>query len=148
MDLLRKLPIRIILSVIAGIATSAILSIITHEILHLCGVLPPLRTPLFDTGLLWLILAYHSIYAVVGAYITAMAAQDKARKAVIFLGTKGAVMWLLGAVLLWKHHPAWFNITKAILGVPLALLGGKIYEMYPFKKDQGLAIAKRPLKEV
>jgi len=144
MDLLRKLPIRIILSVIAGIATSAVLSIITHEILHLCGVLPPLRTPLFDTELLWLILAYHSIYAVIGAYVTAMAAKDKARKAIIFLGTKGAVMWLLGAILLWKQHPAWFNITKAILGVPLALLGGKLYELYPLIKSKFIPRTKLP----
>ena len=58
-------------------------------------------------------LAYHSFYAVIPAYITAYIARDKARKAVIILGTKEAIMWVLGTLLLWHHTPPWYNITKA-----------------------------------
>lgn len=132
--ILKKLPIRLLLSVIAGIAVSLILSVITHEILHLCGVFPPLFKKNFDTRLVFISLAYHSVYAVIGAYVTAIYAKETMRKAILFLGSKSAIMWLLGAIFLWKHAPAWYNITKAILGVPLAMLGGQIYAWHTHKK--------------
>ena len=130
-----KLPIRLVLSVIVGIAISTVLSGITHEILHLMGIFPSPTKPLFDTRLLLISLAYHSLFAVGGAFFTAMIAKEKAKKAVLFLGSKEAIMWLLGTILLWKHTPAWFNITKAVIGIPLAILGGKIYTSYKNKKS-------------
>ena len=133
--LLQKFPLRLILSVAAGIAISMILSALTHELLHLAGVFPPPKKPMFETNLLIIALLYHSFYAVVGAFITAYFAKDKARKAVFFLGSKEAVMWLLGILLLWKHSAPWYNLSKAVLGIPLALLGGKIYQMYKERKN-------------
>lgn len=124
---IHKLPIRLIMSVIAGIAVSKILSVLTHEILHLMGILPALSMPMFDDEPIIISLVYHCVYAVVGAYITAYIAREGAMKAVFILGTKEAILWLLGVVLLWKHSAPWFNISKALLGIPLALLGGKIY---------------------
>jgi hypothetical protein len=126
-DILHKFPIRLILSIFAGLATATLLSMATHEILHLAGVLPGLTEPLFDSSLLLISLVFHSACAVIGAYVTAHIAEERARKAVFILGSKEAIMWLLGILLLWKHSPPWFNITKAALGIPLALLGGKIY---------------------
>jgi hypothetical protein len=133
--LLTKLPIRLIVSVIAGLVTSTVLSFITHEFLHLAGILPAPTKPMFDTKPLFISLFYHSVYAVIGAIITAKIAEEKVKKAVFILGTKEAIMWLLGIILLWKHTPAWFNITKAVIGIPLAMLGGKIYTIYKTKKS-------------
>ena len=118
----------------AGIITAMLLSTVTHEILHLCGVFPPLRRPMFDTQLVIIALIYHSLYAIAGAFVTAKFAQNKARKAVFILGTKEAFMWILGTLLLWKHSPPWYNITKALLGIPLAILGGKIYSHFNNKR--------------
>ncbi|MEO8760278.1 MAG: hypothetical protein ABI448_05270 [Bacteroidia bacterium] len=137
----RKLPIRLILSVAAGIAISTVLSAITHEILHLVGFFPSPLKPMFDTGMVLIALVYHSVFAVIGAFYTAMIAKEKARKAVFFLGSKEAIIWLLGTILLWKHSPPWYNITKAIIGIPLALLGGKIYANYKLKKEKAAADA-------
>lgn len=134
--LIKKLPIRFLLSIGAGISSSMVLSALTHELLHLVGIFPPPKKPMFDTDLLVIALIYHSFYAIVGAYITAYFAKEKARKAVFFLGSKEAIMWLLGIILLWKHSAPWFNLTKAILGIPLALLGGKIYAWHKNKKEQ------------
>lgn len=131
----RKFPIRIILSVIAGIATGMVLSALTHLVLYWAGVYPPLHKPLFETRLVIIALIYHSVYAVIAAFITAMLAKDKARKAVIILGTKEAILWLLGILLLWKHSAPWYNLSKAVLGVPLAWIGGKLYELYKGKKE-------------
>lgn len=145
----RKFPLRLILSVAAGVVTSMALSILTHLLLCAAGLFPPLHKPMFETRLLFISLAYHSLYAIGGAYITAMLARKEAKKAVFILGTKEAVMWLLGMVLLWKHSPPWFNITKAILGIPLAWLGGRFYKMkkekganlkYPLKKGEGVSL--------
>jgi len=139
---IHKLPIRLILSVVAGIATAMVLSMLTHEILHLAGVFPKLGAPIFETDLLWISLAYHSFYALVAAFITAWLAKERAKKAVFILGTKEAIMWLLGTILLWKHAAPWFNITKALLGVPIAMFGGLIYKWYKNRKRQRLEIAK------
>src|ERR1700740_3554986 len=133
---LHKLPIRLILSVIAGIAVAMALSIATHEVLHLTYIFPQLGKPMFDKRLLLISLAYHSLYAVIGAYITARIAQRQAKKAAFILGSKEAVMWLLGAFLLWPHAAPWYNFTKAILGIPLALLGGWIYTWHKIRKVQ------------
>lgn len=131
---LKKIPFRLILSVMAGIATSTVLSVMTHQVLHLFGIFPPAFKPMFDTQVLWIALTYHSIYAVIGAMVTAHVAREKARRAVMILGTKGAVIWLLGTLLLWKHSPPWFNISKAVTEVPLSLLGGWFYHYYKRKK--------------
>jgi hypothetical protein len=59
----KQIPFRLILSVVAGIATSTVLSIITHQVLHLLGIFPPAFKPMFNTRVLWIALTYHSIYA-------------------------------------------------------------------------------------
>ena len=141
--ILPKDTIRLILSVAAGIATAMVLSTVTHEILHLCGVFPPLSKPMFDTQLVIISLIYHSLFAVAGAFVTAKFAKEKARRAVLILGSKEAIMWLLGTLLLWEHAPAWYNITKALLGIPLALLGGWIYSHFyttKIKKEQATSV--------
>lgn len=142
----QPVTIRFILSVIAGLATSMALSMSTRLILHFCGVFPPPFEPIFEPRLVVISLITHSCYAVVGAFVTALTARDKARKAAFFLGSKEAVMWLLGLILLWKHAPVWYTITKAVIGIPLALFGGWLYQKYrihsgnPEKKDTSIKI--------
>ena len=132
---LKKDTIRLVLAVIAGIITAMILSGVTHELLYLLTDYPAPLKPMFEPGPLWIALAYHSFYAVLGAIVTAKIAKDRARKAVFILGTKEAIMWLLGTILLWKHAAPWYNITKAILGIPLAMLGGWIYSYFQQKRN-------------
>jgi hypothetical protein len=111
-----------------------VLSLITHEVLFLAGIFPQIGEPMFNKRLVTIELIYHSIYAVIAACITAKLAEDKAKRATFILGTKEAFMWLIGTLLLWHHSPPWYNITKALLGVPLALLGGYIYTRTEKKK--------------
>lgn len=125
--------VRLVLGVVAGIVFTMLASVITHEILHLCGIMPPIHKPMFATSLVTIELIYHSIYAIIGAIITAWIAKEKAGKAVFLLGSKEAIMWLVGVVLLWNHTFAWYNLTKAALGIPLAIFGGFLYKKW-FKK--------------
>lgn len=136
----KNIPVRLVLAVMAGIIISKVLMIITHEILHLMDIFPALNEPMFNTELLWVALVFHSFYAVVGAYFTAQIARERASKAAFVLGTKEAVMWLIGIVLLWNHAPAWFNITKAVLGIPLAVFGGRIYKWHKNKQENNRLI--------
>ncbi len=138
--MLHKIPIRLIISVAAGIATAMVLSGVTHELLHLAGIFPQIGKPNFDTRLILIAFFYHSVYAVAGAFVTAWLAKDKARKAVFILGTKEAIMWLLGIILLWHHAPPWYNLSKALAGIPLAMLGGKLYELYKIKKERAMLL--------
>ncbi len=130
MKIPKGITVRFILSVIAGLATSMALSISTRFILFQCGLFPAPFRPLFETHLLIIALMYHSIFAMTGAFVTARVARDRARKAVIFLGSKEAIMWLLGTLFLWKHAPVWYTITKAVIGIPIALAGGFFYRLY------------------
>lgn len=130
MKIPKGITVRFILAVIAGLATSMALSLTTRFILYLCGLFPAPFKPLFDTQLVAIALAYHSIFAMTGAFVTAHVARDRARKAVIFLGSKEAIMWLLGTIFLWKHAPVWYTITKALIGIPIALLGGWLHKLY------------------
>lgn len=125
---------RLILSVVAGIATATALTLLTHLILYAFGVFPHPFEPMFDTPYVIGDLAYHSVFALAGAFVTAMIAKEQARKAVFILGSKEAIMWVVGMILLWHHAPPWVNITKAVLGPPIAWAGGKFYAMYSYRK--------------
>jgi hypothetical protein len=129
-----KLPLRLILSVIAGIVISKVLAVLAHLILHATGDFPGLTDPMFDKLDLVASLYFHSVFAIAGAYFTAMLAKEHAKKAIFILGTKEAVLWLIGIAVLWDHSPAWFNISKAVLGPSLAWFGGKLYELYKEKR--------------
>jgi hypothetical protein len=137
------IPVRLSLAVVAGIVSSKILTVITHEAFHNAGMLPALGKPLFDLKELWLAMAFHSLYAVLSAMLTAHLAQNQIRKAVIILGSKEAILWALGIILLWKDAPAWYNIMKAVTGIPLAMLGGMIYVWLSGKKVNILKKQKR-----
>lgn len=134
------IPYRLILAVIAGIVTTLVLTGITHVIMNFLGWHPPLFKPMFDDQEVQLALFYHSVYAVAGAFVTALIAKKQARRAVFILGTKELLMWIIGTILLWNHAPVWYNITKALLGIPLAWIGGRLYETY--KKKKSLATAR------
>lgn len=140
---IRKLPIRFLLSIVAGIAVTMALSVITRQILHWVVGFPKIGEPEFETDLLIISLIYHSIYAVIGAIVTSHLAREKARKAAFALGTKEVIMWILGMILLWKHAAPWYNLSKAALGIPLAMLGWKLYELF---KKRGEA-AKKDARE-
>src|SRR5689334_10220568 len=91
-----RITMKLFLSIIAGFAIGAILSIGTDHIFHVTGVYPPYGEPMHDNGLLLLAFIYRAIFDIGGAYVTAVIAKDKAMKAVIILGTVGSLLWLIG----------------------------------------------------
>ena len=120
---------RLILSILSGFATAAVLSVALDFIFHAAGIYPPPGQPFFDTGLVSLAFSYRAVFAILGAYLTAMLARDQAKKAVLVLGIIGSLTWLVGAIVMWGFGPAWYNIGGVLTGVPFALAGGKLYEL-------------------
>src|SRR3954465_8302131 len=111
-----KIPVRLIIAVGVGIVASKVLDILTHWLLHLAGWLPPVTKPNFSVHNQVLLLCFHSAFTIVSAFLTALIARNQVKKAIFILGTKEAVFWLIGMVLLWNHSPFWVNMAKAVLG--------------------------------
>ncbi|MBA3971833.1 MAG: hypothetical protein H0X46_06745 [Bacteroidetes bacterium] len=129
-----KIPYRLIISVLAGIVISKILTVCAHLVQHKTGDFPGLTDPMFETPDLIASLYFHCVFAIVGAFFTAMIAKEEAKKAIFILGTKEVTFWLIGLIVLWNHAPFWFNISKAVIGPPLAWFGGMLYGFYKEKK--------------
>jgi len=123
---------RSILAVLAGIVVGAALSIGTDIVLHAAGVFPPLGRPMADS-LLLLATAYRTIYSVLGAYITARLAPNRAMQHVLVLGALGLVVCLIGVVTTWNRvqefGPHWYPIALTILALPQCWLGGQLFIM-------------------
>lgn len=62
--------------------------------------------------------AYRAVFAILGAYVTAIIAREQAKKAVLIVGTVGSILWLIGAIAMWNYAPAWYNIAGIITGIP------------------------------
>jgi hypothetical protein len=81
-----------------------------------------------DSGLLLMAFTYRAIFAIAGAYITALIARESAMKAVWILGIIGSLLWLAGSIAMWEFAVPWYNILGVLTGVPFSLLGGKLYQ--------------------
>lgn len=134
-----NLLVRLILAVAAGIFISKALAVLAHFVLQAAGKFSAISDPMFETRHLIISLILHSLFAIIGACFTAMIANEQAKKAIFILGTKDAIFWMLGIAFLWNHSPPWFNISKAVLGPPLAWIGGELYAfLRSWKKTKDL----------
>jgi len=114
-----------ILAVVAGFLTVAILSVITDEILHATGIMP--RLAMLPTNDALLALAYRSIFAVLGGYVTAKLAPQNAMKHVWILAGIGLLGGLAGALgMPPEYGPKWYAWAIAIEAIPLVWLGGTL----------------------
>jgi hypothetical protein len=119
---------RLIFALLAGFLFTAILSTAVDHIFHVTGVFPPYGEPMHDSGLLLMAFTYRAIFAIAGAYITALIARESAMKAVWILGIIGSLLWLAGSIAMWEFAVPWYNILGVLTGVPFSLLGGKLYQ--------------------
>jgi hypothetical protein len=114
-----------ILAVFVGLLVVFALSTITDVILEQTGLmkLPFAANPL---SVMILVVLYRNIYVSIGAYITAAMAPAKPMKHVWVLAGIGFALGVLGAIVMWHEPPHWYPVSLAILGVPFALLGGRL----------------------
>ncbi len=120
---------RRILSVLAGFVVIVILSVVTDTVLESTGVFPPPDRGLFDTGLLLIALTYRAVYSVIGCYVTARLAPDRPMAHALALGLLGVVVSAIGTFAARDLGPAWYGIALVVLALPLAWLGGRLFEL-------------------
>ena len=91
-------------------------------------VYPPYGQPMYETNLLLIAISYRILFSLLGGYLTAMWAKERAKKAVWILASIGSVLWLIGGIVMWEYGPAWYSLGGALTGIPITLVGGKIFE--------------------
>jgi hypothetical protein len=117
------------LPVAVGLLTVVILSSLTDQVLHVLGVYPPWHEPTHDARLYLLALAYRSVFAVLGGYLTARLATRRPMRQVWILGIIGLVLstaGVVGAIAAHVPGPLWYPIALAATALPFTLLGGAV----------------------
>jgi hypothetical protein len=115
-------------AVLLGFIIIVILSVGMDAILKAVGVLP--YDHLFvSTGLILSVIFYRAIFSLIGCYITAHIAPQNPVKHALALGVLGTVISTIGALMAADMGPAWYGWTLVVIALPIAWLGGKLYEL-------------------
>lgn len=125
--------VRLVLSILAGLALNIILGSAVDHIMHTTGVYPPYGEPMLNHTLLLLAFSYRALFMILGGYLAASIAKDKAKRAVLILGILGSVIWLAGGIALWDYAYPWYNLIGAVAGVPITMGGYYIYRKRTYK---------------
>ena len=116
-------------AVVAGLLIIFVLSLGTDVVMHATGVFSPWFKPM--AGPLWVFaLAYRSVYAVFGSYVTARLAPNNPMKHALLLGVIGTVLSVAGVAATWnagpEYGPKWYSIALVASALPCAWLGGRL----------------------
>lgn len=115
-------------AVTAGFLVILISSIAVDTILKIAGILPWDHLHV-STGLILFVIFYRSVFSVAGCYLTAKLAPQNPMKHALILGVIGLIIGSIGAIVVPADlGPKWYGWTIAALSIPLAWLGGKLYE--------------------
>lgn len=124
---MNKMLLKSIGAILAGLIFIVITHTATDALLEKAGVLP--KDNLFvGTGLILLVIGYRSVFSFIGCYLTAKLASRKPMKHALILGLIGLVLSSVGAIVAADLGPAWYGWTLAVISLPLAWLGAKLYE--------------------
>lgn len=118
-------------AVVAGLLIIFVFSLGTDVVMHATGIFPPWFQPM--AGPLWVFaFAYRSVYAVLGAYVTARLAPNNPMKHAMLLGVIGVVFSMAGLAATWnagpEYGPRWYPIALVASALPCAWIGGKLRE--------------------
>jgi hypothetical protein len=104
-----------------------VLSLATDAMMHAIGYFPPIGQSV-SSGPLIPATIYRAIYGVIGAYVTARLAPNRAMFHAMVLGTLGLIVCIAGAVFTWNRGPEfgphWYPVALIVLALPTAWLGG------------------------
>ena len=125
---------------IGAILVGLVFIVITHTgtdaILEAIGVLP--KDNLFvPTGLILIVIGYRAVFSLAGCCLTASLAPHNPMKHSLILGTIGAVLSTVGAIATANMNlgPAWYAWALVGISLPIAWLGGKLYELRKAAKN-------------
>ena len=120
------------LALITGLVVGVILSLGTDQVLHVLGVYPPWGQTMSD-GLFLLATGYRIVYTIIGSYVAARLAPYRPMWHAMVLGVVGLVVSIAGAAATWNSEPPlgphWYGVAVALISIPCAWIGGRIYEL-------------------
>ena len=115
-------------AVFAGFVFIGITHTGTDAILEGAGILP--KGNLFvGTGLILVVLGYRAVFSLAGCYITAWLAPHHPMRHSLVLGGMGTILSCIGAIVGADLGPAWYAWSLAAISLPIAWLGGRLYEL-------------------
>jgi hypothetical protein len=115
-------------AVLAGVLTSAALSLGTDQALHLVGLSPPITQVTYEAPRFVAATACRVIFAVLGFYIIARLAPRRPWRHVWAGATIGLAVAIAGvaATMTSDMGPLWYPIALAVTTLPCAWLGGTL----------------------
>ena len=119
--------LRLILGVVAGYVAIGVLVSFTNQIFATAvpGSSTAAQPPLYYFGLS---LITNGLYTIVGGYLCAFLARDKARQATLALIGLGEVIGLTVQIALWKTVPHWYGLGLLVI-FPIGVLVGSSIRM-------------------
>ena len=117
-------------AVLAGFIFIVVTHTATDAVLERIGVLP--KGNLFvSPGLILIVIGYRAVLSLIGCYITALLAPHSPMKHALALGIVGLVLSTVGAIVTANMNlgPSWYAWTLVAMSLPIAWLGGKLYEL-------------------
>ena len=117
-------------AVLAGLFFIGITHTATDAILESMGVLPKGNLHV-STGLILVVIGYRAVLSLIGCYITALLAPKNPVKHALVLGIVGVLLSTAGAIATANMNlgPSWYAWTLVVISLPIAWLGGKLYEL-------------------
>ena len=122
--------LRSIGAVLAGLIFIGVTHTGMDAILENIGVLPKGNLHV-GTGLILIVIGYRAVLSLIGCYITARLAPNSPMKHALALGIVGVLLSTVGAIVTANMNlgPSWYAWTLVAISLPIAWLGGKLYEL-------------------
>jgi len=120
-------------ALLAGLLSNVVLAVSTDLALSASGLLPPFGTGYSQAGLLSLALAYRTLFAGVGGFLTARTAPSAPGRHVAWLMLIGLFIGLVSAMGGRAMFPAWYLLGIVALSVPATWLGGTLASSRPVR---------------
>lgn len=118
-----------ILAVLAGLATTIVLSYGMDAILRATGTMPKDLPKTGRQGLIMGILAYRTVFNIAGCFVAAIIATSHPMAFALGLGAFGTLAALGGAMAKSALGPAYYNWSLVVTALPAAWVGGLLATM-------------------
>ncbi|HEY4127062.1 MAG TPA: hypothetical protein VGN70_03360 [Gammaproteobacteria bacterium] len=120
--------LRSIGAISAGLLTLVVLCVITDAVLVKLNLLPsPDAHRPHTLAFLGVVIAYCTIYTLVGGYVTARLAPIRPAAHAVMMGVAGMAMSTFGTMHNWQIGDGWNAITVVAEGIPLSWLGALVW---------------------
>lgn len=116
---------RSIVAVLAGLATTAVTSVVIDSVLAATGVYPPMGESWSDGLYVWA-LSFRVPLEVVGGYVTAKLSPRNPMAHVLALAGLVAVGTFFSAISLHADSPVWYRLGLIAIALPCSLLGERL----------------------